>query len=143
MQKEIGHAQDVGQMLFLDAGEAFLDRTLVGLGLGLFAKVLDGTNEEAAGAAGGVENRFAQPGIDLIDDELGDCSRSVEFALTAWVASARRFTRKRMRRATPDLMRRWASFTVVNVFPQPVAIATSICRLRPAMAFSIKVFAWN
>ena len=31
---------------------------LVGLGLGLLAQVLDGADEEAAGAAGGVEDGF-------------------------------------------------------------------------------------
>ena len=80
VQKEIGHAQDVRQVLLLDAGEAVLDGLLVGLGLGLLAQVLDGADEEAAGAAGRVENGFAEAGIDLLDDELGDGARRVELA---------------------------------------------------------------
>ena len=80
VQKQIGHAQDVRQVLLLDAGEAVLDGALVGLGLGLLAQVLDGADEEAAGAAGGVEDGFAEARIDLLDDELGDGARGVELA---------------------------------------------------------------
>ena len=53
---------------------------LVGLGLGLLAQVLDGADEKAAGAAGGVEDGFAEAGIHLLDDELGDGARRVELA---------------------------------------------------------------
>ena len=53
---------------------------LVCLGLGLLAQVLDGADEEAAGAAGGVEDGFAEARIDLLDDELGDGARRVELA---------------------------------------------------------------
>ncbi len=80
VQEEIGHAQDVREVLLLDTGEAVLDGALVGLGLGLLAQVLDGADEEAAGATGGIENRFAETGIHLLDDELGDGARGVELA---------------------------------------------------------------
>ena len=60
VQEQIGHAQHVRQVLLLDAGEAVLDGALVGLGLGLLAQVLDGADEEAAGAAGGVEDGLAE-----------------------------------------------------------------------------------
>ncbi len=80
MQKEIGHAQHVRQVLLLDAGEAFLDGSLVDLGLCLLAQVLDGADEEAAGAAGGIEDRFAELRIDLLDDELRHRARRVELA---------------------------------------------------------------
>ncbi|HIG18594.1 MAG TPA: glycosyltransferase family 2 protein [Candidatus Handelsmanbacteria bacterium] len=57
--RNIGIAASLTQwVLLLDAGERFLDFTLVGGGLGLLAEVLDDTSEEAAGAAGGVENAF-------------------------------------------------------------------------------------
>ena len=52
----------------------------MGFGFGLFPQVLDGTDQEAARAAGGIQDGFAQPRIDLFDDELGDGSRRVEFA---------------------------------------------------------------
>ena len=65
VQEQVGHAQHVRQVLLLDAGEAVLDGALVGLGLGLLAQVLDGAGEEAAGAAGGVEDGLAEAGIDL------------------------------------------------------------------------------
>jgi len=80
VQEEIGHAQDVGEVLLLDAGEAVLDGALVGLGPGLLAQVLDGADEETAGAAGGIEDGLAEAGIDLLDDELGDGARGVELA---------------------------------------------------------------
>ena len=78
VQEEIGHAQDVRQVLLFDAGEAVLDGAFVGFGLRLLAEVLDGANEEATGAAGGVEDGLAEAGIDLLDDELGDGARRVE-----------------------------------------------------------------
>ena len=58
VQQQVGHAQHVRQVLLLDAGEAVLDGLLVGLGLRLLAQVLDGADEEAAGAAGRVEDAF-------------------------------------------------------------------------------------
>ena len=52
----------------------------MGFGFRLLAQVLDGADEEAAGAAGGVEEGFAEAGIDLLDDKLGDGARGVELA---------------------------------------------------------------
>lgn len=46
----------------------------MGFGFGLFAQVLDGTDQKAARAAGGIQDGFAQARIDLFDDELGDAS---------------------------------------------------------------------
>src|SRR5712664_3099240 len=71
------------QMLLLDASEAVLDGTLVGLGLGLLAQVLNGADEETASAAGGVEDGFAEAGVDLIDDELRDSAGGIELASVA------------------------------------------------------------
>ena len=48
VEEQVGHAEDVRQVLFLDAREAVLDGALVGLGLGLLAQVLDGADEKAA-----------------------------------------------------------------------------------------------
>ena len=42
--------------------------------------MLDGADEKPAGAAGGVEDRFAEPRVDLLDDELRDGARRVELA---------------------------------------------------------------
>ena len=75
VREEVGHAQDVREVLLLDAGEAVLDGAFVGLGLGLFAQVLDGTDEEATRAARRIEEGLAEAGIDLLDDELGDSAR--------------------------------------------------------------------
>ena len=78
MQQQIGHAQHVRQVLFLDAGKTVLDDALVIGGLGLLAQMLDGARQEAAGAAGGIEDGFAKARIDLLDDELGDGARCVK-----------------------------------------------------------------
>ena len=51
--------RDVRKVLFLDPGEALLEDTHVLVGLGLIAEVVDGAGEEAAGAAGRIENGFA------------------------------------------------------------------------------------
>ena len=72
-----------GRCFFSMPAKQILNRPLVGLGLGLLAQVLDGAGEEAAGAAGGVEDGFAEAGIDLIDDELGDRPRRVVLARVA------------------------------------------------------------
>jgi len=80
VQQQIGHAQDVRQVFFLDAGEALLDGAFVGLGLGLLAQVFDGANKKAARAAGGIEDGLAEARIDLVDDELGHSARGVELA---------------------------------------------------------------
>ena len=63
VQDHVGGAQQVRQRLLLDAVDALLEQLLV---LGrldvLLAHVLDGAGEEAAGAAGGVEDLLAQAG---------------------------------------------------------------------------------
>jgi hypothetical protein len=79
VEQQVGHAQDVREVLFFDAGKAVLDDFFVGLGFGLAAQVLDGAGEEAAGAAGGIKEGFAEAGVDLLDDELGDGARGVKF----------------------------------------------------------------
>ena len=72
VQQKIRHAEDVGQVLLFNPAEAFLKGLLVLGGLALLAEVVDGAGEEAPGAAGGVEDGFAQARVDLLDDEAGD-----------------------------------------------------------------------
>ena len=58
-----------------------LEALLVGGGLDVvLADVLDGAGEKAAGAAGGVEDVFAQLRVDALDHELGDGARGVVLA---------------------------------------------------------------
>ena len=83
VQQQVGHAQDIRQVLLLDPGKAVLDGTFVSLGFRLFTQVLDGADQEAAGTAGRVEDALAKLGVDLFDDELGDGARSVELARIA------------------------------------------------------------
>jgi hypothetical protein len=64
VEHEIRHAKDVGQVFFLNAGEAILNEALIGLGFDLFAEMLDGADKEAAGAAGGVKKSFSQARIE-------------------------------------------------------------------------------
>ena len=54
MQHHVGGAQHVGQLLFLHAPHAALQGGLVLLVLDLFAQVLQGADQKAAGAAGWV-----------------------------------------------------------------------------------------
>ena len=83
VQQHVGDAQQVRELLLLDArhralpGVAILDRA------DLVAQVLQRAGEEAAGAAGGVEHALAESGIDLVDHELGDGARGVELARVA------------------------------------------------------------
>ena len=58
---------------------AFSSASFVG-GLGLRAHVLEGAGEEAAGAAGRVEDGLAELRVDHVDDELGRGARGVELA---------------------------------------------------------------
>jgi hypothetical protein len=53
VEHEVGHAEHVRQVLLLDAGEAVLNGAFVGLGPGLLTKVLNGADEESAGAQPG------------------------------------------------------------------------------------------
>ena len=60
VEHQVGHAEHVREVLLLDAGEAVLQDGHVLVGLGLIAEVVDGAGEEAAGAAGGVEDGLAE-----------------------------------------------------------------------------------
>ena len=51
----------------------------------VLAHVFDGAGEEAAGAAGGVEDFLAQSGVDRVDHEAGDRARRVVLAGVAGV----------------------------------------------------------
>ena len=72
VQEEIGHAQDVREVLLLDAGEAVLNGPSRLPRSWLVCAGARWPDEKAAGAAGGIEEGFAEAGIDLLDDELGD-----------------------------------------------------------------------
>ena len=71
----------------------FLDAVDAGLELGFFfwlfdlvgfvADVVDDGCQESAGAASGIENGLAELWSRLLDDELGDGSRRVEFTRVA------------------------------------------------------------
>jgi len=80
VKQKVGDAENVREVLFLDAAEAFLDGAFVGGGLGLGPQVTDQAGDEAAGAGGGVEEGFAKAGSEPVDGELGDGAGRVEFA---------------------------------------------------------------
>jgi hypothetical protein len=80
---QVGDAQHVGQLLFLDAAMlACSTASWLGV-LHLLAQVLDGADQEAAGAGGRVQHLFAQLGVDHVHHELGDGARGVELARVA------------------------------------------------------------
>jgi hypothetical protein len=58
VQQQVGDAQHVRHLLFLDAANAVLQHGFLLGVVHLFAQVLDGADEEAAGAGGGVEHHF-------------------------------------------------------------------------------------
>ena len=86
VQDHVGGAQEVRQRFLLDAEDALLEQLFVLDGLHVvLAHVFDGAGEEAAGAAGGVEDFLAQFGVDRVDHELGDRAWRVVFAGVAGV----------------------------------------------------------
>ncbi len=84
VQDHIGGAEHVWKRLLFDAVHARGERALVGVVVHVvLALVLDGAGEEAAGPAGGVENRLIELRVDTVDDKLGDGAGRVELARVA------------------------------------------------------------
>ena len=72
VQDHVGNAQHVGQGFFFDPANGCLQDLLVPGGFDkIFAFVIDGAGQKAAGAAGRIEDRFLQPGIDPVYHEPG------------------------------------------------------------------------
>ena len=81
MEEEIHLTEEIGQRLGLDAEEGVTLEAAVILGsLALFLEVLEGFDEKAAGAAGGIEHGFPEARVDHSDDEFHQRARSVELA---------------------------------------------------------------
>ena len=81
VQEQVHLAEEIRQRLRLAAEEGFLLQDFaVGHGLHLFAEVVVGFDQEAAGAAGGVEDGFAQARVGDGDHEADDGARGVELA---------------------------------------------------------------
>ena len=86
VQEHVGDAEQMRHGLLLDATNGFLEVLLVGGRLDFaLADVFERTGEKPAGAAGGVEDEFAEARIGHFDHELGDGARGV---ILARVASA-------------------------------------------------------
>ena len=80
VEQEIGHAQEVRHVLFLDAAQAGLEQAFLEYALHMMlAHVVNGAGEEAAGAASGVDEDLAGLGIEAVRHELGDGAGGVEF----------------------------------------------------------------
>ena len=87
VEDEVGQAEDVGDRFVFPAGDGGLQGGFVVEGADVvFADVVDGGSEEAAGAGGGVEDAFAEAGRAHGGHELGDGARGVVFALGGGVA---------------------------------------------------------
>ena len=83
VEHQVGHAQQVRQLLLLHAQDAGLQQRLL-LGVAhLLAQVLDGAHQKAARASGGVEHALTQLRVDHVHHELRDGARRVELARVA------------------------------------------------------------
>ena len=81
VQEQIHLAKQVRERLgFATEERTFLENASVGDGFDLFGKVVEGFDEEATGAAGGVEHGFAQVWVGDGDHEADDGARGVELA---------------------------------------------------------------
>lgn len=81
VQQQVHLGQQIGQRFGLAAVDArFLQRLTVLYGAALLLEMQIGLDEEAAGAAGGVEHCFAQARIDGLHHEAHDRARRVELA---------------------------------------------------------------
>ena len=79
MQNQIHLGEQIRKRLRLAAKDALGLKNLPILdGLALLLQVLERLDEEAAGAAGRIENHFAELGIDDLDHEADDGARSVK-----------------------------------------------------------------
>ena len=81
VQEQIHLAEQIGQRLGFTAEDgALLQDFPVGDGLDLLFKVLEGFDEEAAGAAGGIEDGFAEARVEDFHHEADDGAGGVELA---------------------------------------------------------------
>ena len=84
VQQHVGDAEHVRELLLLHGAQAGLQGLLVLRAFHVaFAHVADGAGEEAAGAAGGVEQDLAGLGVDALDHEGGDGAGGVVLARVA------------------------------------------------------------
>ena len=84
VQEHVGDAEQMRQRFLFHAANACLQALLVGGRFDLvLADVFERAGEEAAGAAGGIEDDFAEPRVGALDHELGDGARGVIFARVA------------------------------------------------------------
>ena len=84
VQKQVHLAEQVGQGLGLAAEDgALLQNLAVGHGLDLFAEMVEGLDQEAAGAGGRVEHGLAQARVGDGHHEAHDRPRGVELARVA------------------------------------------------------------
>ena len=83
MQDHIGDAQHMWQRLLFDASNSRLQHHFIFLRFHELPLVIDGACEESAGSAGRIEYNLVQLGRQPVDNELGDCARSVELTRVA------------------------------------------------------------
>ena len=83
VQHKIGHAQHVRHLFFLDTANAVLQANFVFGVVHLFAQVLNGAHQKAAGAGGRVHHAFAQLGVDHVHHELRHGAGRVELSRVA------------------------------------------------------------
>ncbi len=113
VQQHVGGAQQVWQLLFLDAVDQILNGALVfgaGLGGDLITKMIDGSRQKSTRATGRVHHGFAfvQARVDPVGHKGGDGARGVELARIARAAQV-------VEHLFVDIAQAGAGFEVVEV----------------------------
>jgi hypothetical protein len=83
VQQHVGDAQQMRQRFFLNAQDRTLKQFFFVRRFDLLSQMIDGTGEKAAGAAGRIQDRFAELRIDHVDHKLRHGSGRVVFARVA------------------------------------------------------------
>ena len=110
-----------GKCFFIDPADGGLQGLFVLGGLDvMFAFVLDGAGEKAAGAAGRVEHGFIKLGVDAVDDEFGDGAGGIKLA---GIAGALQVLEESARRCLPKV---WRSLWVLKSISQILLITWRI-----------------
>ena len=78
MKQKVGHAEHIGELLFLDAVDGIAVSFLVLCGFHLLVQLLQPADDKAAGAAGKVGHGLADFGADDLRHEIRNCAGRIK-----------------------------------------------------------------